>query len=54
MLLTRVEGGDVYLFDPYYHEGPFDNAELCVTDEHPCSYNRIVPVHYCDREEISV
>ena len=54
MLLTRVEGGDVYLFDPYYHEGPFDNAELCVTDEHPCSYNRIVPVHYFEREEISV
>ena len=54
VLLTRVEGGDVYLFDPYYHEGPFDNAELCVTDEHPCSYNRIVPVHYFEREEISV
>ena len=53
VLLTRVEGGDVYLFDPYYHEGPFDNAELCVTDEHPCSYNRIVPVHYFEREEIS-
>ena len=54
VLLTRVEGGDVYLFDPYYHEGPFDNAELRVTDEHPCSYNRIVPVHYFEREEISV
>lgn len=53
VLLTRVEGGDVYLFDPYYHEGPFDNAELRVTDEHPCSYNRIVPVHYFEREEIS-
>ena len=39
VLLTRVEG---------------DNAELCVTDEHPCSYNRIVPVHYFEREEISV
>ena len=45
VLLTRIEGGDVYLFDPYYHEGPFDNAELRVTDEHPCSYNRIVLVH---------
>lgn len=22
--------------------------------EHPCSYNRIVPVHYFEREEISV
>ena len=54
VLLTRIEGGDVYLFDPYYHEGPFDNAELRVTDEHPCSYNRIVPVHYFEREEISV
>ena len=54
VLLTRVEGGDVYLFDPYYHEGPFDNAELRVTNEHPCSYNRIVPVHYFEREEISV
>lgn len=54
MLLIRVEGRDVYLFDPYYHEGPFDNAELRVTDEHPCSYNRIVPVHYFEREEISV
>ena len=54
VLLTRVEGGDVYLFDPYYHEGPFDNAELRVIDEHPCSYNRIVPVHYFEREEISV
>ena len=43
-----------YLFDPYYHEGPFDNAELRVTNEHPCSYNRIVPVHYFEREEISV
>lgn len=53
VLLTRIEGGDVYLFDPYYHEGPFDNAELRVTDEHPCSYNRIVPVHYFEREEIS-
>ena len=54
VLLTRIEGGDVYLFDPYYHEGPFDNAALRVTDEHPCSYNRIVPVHYFEREEISV
>ena len=38
----------------FSQNGPLRAAELCVTDEHPCSYNRIVPVHYFEREEISV
>lgn len=43
VLLTKVEGDRVYLFDPYYWEEPFEDPEVQMVDDHPFSYNRIVP-----------
>lgn len=54
VLLTRIEGDRVYLFDPYYHDGPFDDPELRVIDDQLYAYNRILPVRYLEREEIAV
>lgn len=51
VLLTGVRDEQVYLFDPYYQEKPFDDPALQMISDHPAEYNRIVPVHYFEREE---
>ena len=45
VLITKVTDELVYMFDPYYEEGEFPE-DICVVSDHPCEYNRIVPMHY--------
>ncbi|MCH4038480.1 MAG: hypothetical protein LKG48_01160 [Lachnospiraceae bacterium] len=51
VLLTGIDGDDVYMFDPYYQDGPLDFApDIRFVDDHPFSYNRIVPAKYLNAE----
>ena len=51
VLLTKREGENIYLFDPYYMtENPF-GSEIEFNMEQPCRYNRIVPFACFNREE---
>ncbi len=51
VLLTKREGDNIYLFDPYYMtENPF-GREIEFSLEQPCRYNRIVPFACFNREE---
>lgn len=43
VLLTRIKGDRVYLFDPYYLTKPFNDPAFQMVEDHPCDYNRIVP-----------
>ena len=54
VLLTRICGENVFLFDPYYQEKPFDDPNLRVVSDHPCEYNRIIPIRYLERTEQAV
>lgn len=53
VLLTGIEEELVYLFDPYCQTGEFSDPEIAIVRDHPREYNRIVPVRYFEREEIS-
>lgn len=50
VLLTGIQGEQVFLFDPYYLDAPFENEEIQMVTDHPTAYNRIVPVWYFERE----
>ncbi len=52
VLLTGVEENRVYMFDPYYMdpEVPYAPEDILCTQEHPFSYNRIVPFSYLNQE----
>ena len=54
VLLTDIDKKNVYLFDPYLVEEPFDAKEVLITTEHPSEYNRIVPISFfnCEEEEL--
>ena len=51
VLLTRIQGEQVFLFDPYYLAKPFDDPALRMIEDHPCEYNRIVPICCMERSE---
>ena len=51
MLLTRIQGEQVCLFDPYYLAKPIDDPAFQMIEGHPCEYNRIVPVRCMERSE---
>lgn len=53
ILLTGIRKEQVYVFDPYYREEAFPWKEIRIITDRPTSYNRIVPVSFFDREEIS-
>ena len=54
VLLTGWENDQVFLFDPYYRDTPFEQEEIrCVTD-HPFAYNRIVPQSFFNREDLDI
>ena len=54
VLLTGWKDGLVYLFDPYYRDVPFEQAEIRCDLNHPFSYNRIVPQSFFNREELAL
>ena len=51
VLLTHIRGEQVYLFDPYYLAKPFDDPAFQMVEDHPCEYNRIVPIRCMERSE---
>jgi hypothetical protein len=51
VLLTGVQGNDVLLFDPYYLDAALDDPAIRMVNDHPMTHNRIVPMHYFDREQ---
>lgn len=51
VLLTRIQKEQVFLFDPYYLAQPFDDPVLQMVEDHPCEYNRIIPVRRMERLE---
>ena len=51
VLLTQIQGEQVFLFDPYYLAKPFDDPAFRMVEDHPCEYNRIVPIHCMERSE---
>ena len=52
--LTGWEEGKVYLFDPYFIQGTFDQKEIEIVSDHPFQYNRIIPQSFFDREELEL
>lgn len=50
VLLTGEKDGRVFMFDPYYREGPFAQKDILVTENKPFDYNRIVPEAYFNKE----
>ena len=50
VLLTGIQGDQVFLFDPYYRDQPFTGEEIQMITDHPAAYNRIVPTWYFERE----
>ena len=50
VLLTGIQEDRVFLFDPYYRDGPFEGEDIQVITDHPAAYNRIVPTRYFERE----
>ena len=54
VLLTHIQGEQVCLFDPYYQAEPFAGPAFQMVDDHPCAYNRIVPIRCMERTEQAV
>jgi hypothetical protein len=51
VLLTGMEGENALMFDPYYEaENTYEEPDILMVDDHPCEYNRIVPMRYFNRE----
>lgn len=50
VLLTGIQGEQVFLFDPYYLDTPFENEEIQMVTDYPMAYNRIVPTWHFERE----
>ena len=49
--LTDIQDGQVFMFDPYYHEGAFSETAVQVVTDHPFAYNRVVPLRLLERAE---
>lgn len=54
VLITGIKDGNLYLFDPYYREEPFDDENIKIVLDKPFDYNRIVPISCFnnDKEEL--
>ena len=54
VLLTGLKDGHVLMFDPYYRPEPFpEYPDILVDNDHPFSYNRMVPQNYFNQEELT-
>ena len=54
VLLTGIEEDRVYLFDPYYKKDAFDQKEIVMVEDQPERYNRIIPIRYLEKEELTL
>ena len=52
VLLTEIHGDQVYLFDPYYRDEPFEQDWIQMVWNRPESYNRILSTARLERETI--
>ena len=50
VLLTGIQDGKLLMFDPYYWEEPYEQPDILMVEDHPFSYNRMVPEYYFNRE----
>ena len=50
ILLTGLDGDNVYAFDPYYRTEPFDETDIQLISDKPFEYNRIIPIKYFNQE----
>ena len=53
ILLTGIQGEDVYAFDPYRIDGGLPLDSVRTTEEHPGAYNRVIPVRLLARESVA-
>lgn len=53
VLFTGIEGDKVYLFDPYYQQEPYEEADIQMVWDRPARYNRVVPADRFEREDES-
>lgn len=54
VLFTGEKAGNVYVFDPYFRDEPFEQEDITVTLKSPFTYNRIVPHSYFNRESLEL
>lgn len=54
ILLTGIQDETALIFDPYYRDTPFVWPDIQMVTDHPNAYNRIVPIHYFERESRTV
>lgn len=54
VLLTGEADGKIYMFDPYYRDEPFLQKDILIDEEHPFTYNRIVPESYFNKESLEI
>lgn len=50
VLFTKAKNEKIYMFDPYYHEDDFNEADIKITKAFPFEYNTIVPEKYFNNE----
>ena len=50
VVLTGAREDRIYMFDPYYVEQEFEEADITLVLDHPREYNRIVPFACLNRE----
>ena len=54
VLLTGIRDDQVFFFDPYYREEPFQGEQIQMIFDHPTAYNRIAPTSYFDRDVLEI
>lgn len=54
VLLTGIQDDQVFLFDPYYRDAPFEWEDIQMVTDQPGAYNHVVPVRYFERETSDV
>lgn len=50
VLLTGRSEAGIQMFDPYYYPEGFPQTTIQMIKDHPCAYNRIVPISYFENE----
>ncbi len=54
VLLTGIDGDKVRMFDPYYYTTGVESMDIELVHDQPFAYNRLVPISYMDKEELTL
>lgn len=54
ILLTGIEGDNIFAFDPYYQTEAFEQEDIKLVTDKPFAYNRIIPMRYFNSTEESL